>query len=69
MKIEGEKITKIGKYRYREKGKYPYIYKWEKGNREIGILFKRRVNSLFTNKKACCNVIHNKHHSTKQNIF
>lgn len=21
------KITKIGKYRYREKGKYPYIYK------------------------------------------
>ncbi len=69
MKIEGEKITKIGKYRYREKGKYPYIYKWKKGNREIGILLKKRVNSLFTNKKACCNVINNKQHSTKQNII
>ncbi|MFE8095756.1 hypothetical protein DUD82_34860 [Bacillus toyonensis] len=68
-KLVDAKITKIGIYRYREKGKYPYIYNWKKGNRDIGILFKKRVNSLFTNKKAYCNVVHNKHHSTKQNII
>ncbi len=28
-KIVEEKTKKIGKYRYREKGKYPYIYKWK----------------------------------------
>ncbi|PFQ29158.1 hypothetical protein COC63_12415 [Bacillus cereus] len=60
---------KIGKYRYREKGKYPYIYKWKKGNREIGILLKKCANSLFTKGNACCNVVHNKQHSTKQNII
>lgn len=28
-KLVDAEITKIGKYRYREKGKYPYIYKWK----------------------------------------
>lgn len=28
-RIEDGKTKKIGKYRYREKGKYPYIYKWK----------------------------------------
>ncbi|PFJ10050.1 hypothetical protein COI87_19825 [Bacillus thuringiensis] len=62
-------MKRIGKYRYREKGKYPYIYKWKKGNREIGILLKKYVNSLFTKDNACCNVVNNKHHSTKQNTI
>jgi hypothetical protein len=62
-------MNKIGIKGYREKGKYPFRDIGKNRNRDIGILFKKCIKSLFTKDKACCNVIHNKHHSTKQNII